>query len=241
MSVACALETQIPEPQDIQRAVTQGTLGYNPDMVTLQPDGHSQGPSWNCRRIGDLSNDYFYVSHPIRLGELVPLHAGQALKVKYFDGLYFNEHNAYVEKVSYSPEPHILIQRVKNKHARKQTIRQARRVPCNFPVAVQCGAGCEMNAIMTDVSMGGGMLLLEEPLSERLENINLIIDIPYKQNYNQISVQADIRRRSTNKLGDHAVHSVAVQFQGLDGFSDLVLNNYINSLLLLDNKRVESL
>lgn len=177
--------------------------------------------------LGYLRNQTLIVTNPVAAGRVVPVREGTFYKVKGFSGTAHFAFKARVVKVHMQPFPHLHLEYPRMVDSTQ--IRQGRRVAANLPATLFNPFTRKLTEVtLQDLSTGGGLLRLPEPMLRRDDAYTLSFRISLADDLEE-DVKTDIIVRTLDSHDDRGtpVHTMGVQFTGLDKLTRLAIMAFV--------------
>lgn len=187
------------------------------DDLALQP-----GMMLHIHSALEVTGDYLPAA-----GKVVPVREGTHYNVKGFSGTAHFTFKAKVVKVHAQPYPHMHLEypRLVN----SMQIRQGRRVTANLPATLYNPFTRKLTQVtLRDLSIGGGQLVLPEPIVRKDDAYTLSFNIALAEDL-QEEIKTDILVRALDTLDDKGmpVYTMGVQFKDLDKLARLLIMAFV--------------
>lgn len=177
--------------------------------------------------LGYLKNQTVIVTNPIAAGKVVPVREGTHYNVKGFSGTVHFTFKAKVVAVYAQPYPHMHLEYPKQVQATK--IRKALRAVANLPATLFNPFTRKLTPVtLRDLSVGGGQLVLPDPVVRKDDKLTLSFKIKLDDDLEEeVSTEVIVRTVETQVSRGATVHTMGVQFLGLDKDARLLVMSYV--------------
>ncbi|MFP5418091.1 MAG: flagellar brake protein [Gammaproteobacteria bacterium] len=177
--------------------------------------------------LGYLKNQTLIVTNPIAAGKVVPVREGTHYNVKGFSGTAHFTFKAKVVKVHAQPYPHMHLEYPRLVNSTQ--IRQGRRVTANLPATLYNPFTRKTTQVtLRDLSIGGGQLVLPEPIVRKDDAYTLSFNIALADDLREdIKTDIVVRALDTQEEKGIPVYTMGVQFRGLDKLARLLIMAFV--------------
>lgn len=177
--------------------------------------------------LGYFRNQTLIVTNPIAAGKVVPVREGTHYNVKGFSGTAHFTFKAKVVKVHAQPYPHIHLEYPKLVQATR--IRQGLRAVANLPATLFNPFTKKLTQVtLRDLSIGGGQLVLPEPIVRKDDTYTLSFKIRLAEDLeDEVSTEVAVRALDTHDDKGTPVYTMGVQFMKLDKLARLLVMTFV--------------
>lgn len=177
--------------------------------------------------LGYLRNQTLIVTNPIAGGKVVPVREGTFYRIKGFSGTAHFTFKARVVKVHAQPFPHLHLEYPRMVDSTQ--LRQGRRVTANLPAKLYNPFTRKLTQVtLKDLSIGGGLLILPEPILRKDDAYTLTFTLKLADDLEEeLTPEIVVRALDTHDDRGTPVHTMGVQFKGLDKLSRLMIMAYV--------------
>lgn len=231
----------MPEPQ--QPAVTLGTLDqlqlHIGDRLQLELNADGAHNQYFTLLIGYVPGHSVLVRTPLVQNLPVPVREGEAALVRTFSGRHASTFETTVLRASRSPFPYLHLSYPQT--VKQALIRGALRVRVSLPGTAARPGDEPGAALISDLSVSGALLESEQPLGEAGEKVDLAFKFVVQPNNYEVklAVSAEVQSvKSRQGEGTASVFVTGVRFMRLHTTETLLLQSYIQQVLLQDRSRV---
>lgn len=177
--------------------------------------------------LGYFKNQTLIVTNPIAAGKVVQVREGTHFNVKGFSGTMHYTFKAKVVNVYAQPYPHMHLEYPKLVNATK--IRMALRASANLPARLfNPFTRKHTEVTLKDLSVGGGLLILPEPLVRKDDKYSLSFKIKLADDLEEeVSIEIAVRTLDTLNIKGSVLHTMGVQFMAMDKASRLLVMSFV--------------
>ncbi|MGH8678606.1 MAG: flagellar brake protein [Burkholderiales bacterium] len=194
--------------------------------------------------IGYLRDVSVIVRTPVAQGMPVPIREGEAVLMRAFSGRNAFAFEATVNRVALSPFAHIHL--AYPSKVQSTAIRGALRVRANLAGTALNPAkdtrGVPHACTITDLSVTGAQLECPSMLADRGEKLRLFVKFTLEPNGYEVKFTHEVEvqsvRRMRNEASGTEYHSHGVRFEQLHATEALLVQSYIQQILLSDRSRI---
>jgi c-di-GMP-binding flagellar brake protein YcgR len=177
--------------------------------------------------LGYLKNQTLIVTNPIVAGRVVPIKEGTPYNVKGFSGTLHFTFKSKVLKVHTQPYPYMHLEYPKLIYAIK--IRNALRAVVNLPATLFSPLTKKHTpVILKDLSVGGGQLILSEPMGRKDSKYTLSFMVKLDEDLEEeVRTEIIVRTLDTQDPKGATPCTMGVQFLDLDKGARLLVMTFV--------------
>jgi hypothetical protein len=191
--------------------------------------------------IGYVRGEYILLKLPFDHGLAVPMLEGEEVLVRVFSGIAVHSFDSVIESLQLSPRYQMYLAFPTEIQA--IPLRDAPRVPVSLPVMVRTPSHpAPAAAMLTDLSISGGMLTADAPIARPGEAVVLTFSFRVKPTNQEINIQAKATVRGVQQLhgnlpnhqGENITfsHGIGFQFEDLAPKDLVMVQHYIYEQIL---------
>lgn len=227
----------MPEPQSTTATLDQLQL-YIGDRLQLEINVDGARSQFFTVLIGYAPGHSVLVRTPLAQNLPVPVREGETALVRTFSGRHASTFETTVMRVCRSPFPYLHL--AYPERVRQAVIRGALRVRVSLPGTAGPPGGDPGPVLVSDLSVSGALLESAQVLGEQGDRIDLGFKFVVQPNNYEVklAVTAEIQSVKARRDGDTTAYVHGVKFLRLHTTETLLLQSYIQQVLLQDRSRV---